>query len=117
MVATTPELMMFVALFRPEKIKRDSPTLAQLIRQRIGTDTVFDWTNFVALTSDCCPTMKAVAEALKVQGLSCAAHLIAKSVEHMFRDVQEVEIIHELPERLARLHSGFAHGDCLDLWP
>jgi hypothetical protein len=61
-------------LFKPETIKRDWPTLAGLIRQRIRTDTVFDWANLVALTSDCCPTMKAVAEALQVQGLSCAAH-------------------------------------------
>jgi hypothetical protein len=56
-----------------------------------------------------------VAEALKVQGISCAAHVIAKSVEHMFRAMEEVEMIHKLPERLAKPHNGHAYKDYLPL--
>jgi hypothetical protein len=39
-------------------------------------------------------------------------------VEDKLRDVQEVEIIHNLPERLAKLHNGHAYKDNLHLvWP
>jgi hypothetical protein len=59
--------------------------------------------------------MTPMAAALKVQGLPCVAQHIAKSVEHMFRDVREVKIIHKLRGRLAKVHDW--HGKIYKGYP
>jgi hypothetical protein len=119
LIVTTLRLQLFVGLFNPASMKRDALTVAATIKSGIATEfPCFRWANCQGGVTDCCRMMKKMMRDLGLVGMSCPCHVVAKALEHMFKDVLEMQPIWELPRRLRPIHDGHAYGDYLELkWP